>query len=131
MNNMAYQRHLDIRVTDVTEGYARAVMPVAAFQGNRFGVVHGGAICSLADTAASMAVRSTVFPGQRTATIDLTVSFLAPVKGKEIIADGRLVRRGSTIGFVDIAVRDDQGTLVAQGLGTFMIFREEEGSREA
>lgn len=130
MNDMAYQRHLGVVITDVAEGYARAIMPVARFQGNRFGVVHGGAICSLVDTAASMAVRSTVFPGQRTATIGLTVSFLASVKGKELIAEGCLVRRGSTIGFVDVDVKDDKGTHVARGVGTFMVFREGEGHQE-
>jgi len=50
------------------------------------------------------------------------------VKGDDLVVEGRLVRRGSTIGFVDVDVKDDQGALVARGVGPFMIFRDQEGN---
>ncbi len=130
MNDAPYARHLGIRITDVSEGYAKVIMDTAApYFDNRFGVVHGGGICSIIDVAASMAVRTTVLPGQRTATIGLGVDFMAGAKGKEVVAEGRITRRGATLGFVDVMVRDEDGTPVAKGAGTFMIFRMEEGTR--
>jgi len=127
MNDTPYARHLGIHITDVAEGYARVIMPIAVPHfSNRFGVVHGGGICSIIDVAASMAVRTTVLPGQRTATIGLSVDFMAGAKGDKVVAEGRITRRGASLGFVDVMVRDDDGTPVAKGGGTFMIFRMEE-----
>ncbi|MDO8530622.1 MAG: PaaI family thioesterase [Dehalococcoidia bacterium] len=130
MNDAPYARHLGIRITDVAEGYAKVIMStIAPYFGNRFGIIHGGGICSLIDVAASMAVRSTVLPGQRTATIGLSVDFMAGAKGKQVVAEGHVTRRGATLGFVDVMVRDEDGTPVAKGGGTFMIFRMDEGTR--
>ena len=45
----AYAAHLGIELLALEPGYARARMPVKAFHGNMYGMVHGGAMFSLAD----------------------------------------------------------------------------------
>lgn len=88
-------------------------------------VVHGGVISSLIDSAAGAAVRTTRTPEDiRTrphATSDLHVSYLAPARGTELVADARVVKAGRTAIFAEVDVTTDDGRLVAKGLVTFVI----------
>lgn len=88
-------------------------------------IVHGGAIATLIDITGAAASASAIdgddaFGG---ATANLTVAFLAPSDGVDILAEGVVVQRGRTQTVTDVAVRDSAGALVAKGLVTSRIFR--------
>ncbi len=74
-------------------------------------VVHGGAICSLADVAATGAAWSTITePGKyRGITIDLSLSFIGAARSSGIVADATVVKRGGTVCFVDVELRSTDG----------------------
>ena len=55
--------------------------------------MHGGVIATLLDTAAGCSVHSTLAPGERYTSLDLTVKFLRPVT----VDSGRLRCEGSVI----------------------------------
>ena len=78
--------------------------------------VHGGAIASLADIAATAAAWSSVDdPARyRGATIDLSLSYVAAARGTRVVADARVAKRGGTVCFVDVDVRDGAGELVGR-----------------
>ena len=86
-------------------------------------VVHGGAISSLVDTAATIAAWSGLesLENARGTTISLTVTFVAAARGADLVADARVVRRGRTICFCEVSVLDGEGTTVAQGLVTYKL----------
>ena len=86
-------------------------------------VVHGGAISSLVDTAATIAAWSGLesLDNVRGTTISLTVTFVAAARGRDLVADARVVRRGKTICFCEVEVRDSENTTVAQGLVTYKL----------
>ncbi len=88
-------------------------------------VVHGGVISSLIDSVAGGAVRTLRDEGEIRkrphATSDLHVSYLAPARGSELVAEARVVKMGRTAAFTEVEVRDDGGRLVAMGLVTFVI----------
>jgi uncharacterized protein (TIGR00369 family) len=70
-------------------------------------VVHGGAIASLADVAATAAAWTTVDEPMRFrgVTIDLSLSFVSAARGHGLVADARVVKRGSSVCFVHVDVR--------------------------
>lgn len=123
-DQIPFRQYLGIRVLGC-EGEARLSMPYRPELGNRWGVVHGGAIFTLIDAAISTAIRDRTGPGAGGVTIELKVNYLAPGKG-ELTAVGRVVRSSprQAIGIAD--VYDEAGTHVAIGLGTFAI-RQHDG----
>ena len=86
-------------------------------------MVHGGAIASLVDVAATAAAWATprVSLEARGTTVGMSLSFLAPARGCDLAADARVVKRGGTICVVDVEVEDDDGTHIARALVTYKL----------
>lgn len=113
----AYAAKLGI-VCDLTED-DRAVYSMAFREDNTTvaDVVHGGAISSLADIAATAAAWSTVtdVARYRGTTIDLSLSFIAAARGCGIVADARVLKRGGTVCFCDVELTAaGSGELIAK-----------------
>lgn len=85
------------------------------------GVVHGGVIAALADTAGGLATYMASPRGTRVATIEMKVNFLESVEGGILNADANVVRLGAHIAVVDCDVRDQNQRLVAKALLTFFV----------
>lgn len=77
---------------------------------------HGGVIAAMIDIAAHAAVA--VRLGDMAPTIDLRVDYLAPAQG-DLVATGKLLRLGRSIGRADVEIADANGKLVAVGRGVF------------
>jgi acyl-CoA thioesterase len=88
---------------------------------NPYGVVHGGVIYSLVDTAMGAAVHTRLAQGERCATIEIKINYLAPVTAGDLAAEARLVERTKRIAVLEARVRSDGGQLVAVATGTFYI----------
>jgi uncharacterized protein (TIGR00369 family) len=88
-------------------------------------VAHGGVVSALVDAAAGLAVRSLrseeEIAARPHATSDLHVSYLAPARGSELVARGRVIKSGRTAIFAEVTVEDDHGRPVARGMATFVI----------
>ena len=91
------------------------------------GQVHGGLMAVLVDTAFFRAVRSTLSPGQRTTTVELKVNFLESADSGRLTATARIISGSNRLSVADVEVTSDDGRLVAQGLGTFLIIGDESG----
>ena len=87
------------------------------------GVVHGGLIATMGDTAFFRAVRSVLAPGERTTTIELKVNFLAPAAAGRLTATARVISQSPRLVAAEMEVRDQQQRLIAQGLGTYLRMR--------
>jgi uncharacterized protein (TIGR00369 family) len=87
------------------------------------GNVHGGLIAVLADTAFFRAVRSLLAPGDRTTTVEMKVNFLAPASGGELTATATVVSSDNRLVVAEVEVTDQDQTLIAQGLGTYLVMR--------
>ena len=87
-------------------------------------LVHGGAISALADTAATAVAWSGVDPAsppQRGTTVTLAVDFMAGARGRDLLAEGTVARRGKTLCFCNVAVRNSEGELVAQARAVYKL----------
>jgi uncharacterized protein (TIGR00369 family) len=85
------------------------------------GVVHGGILAAMADTAGGMATYLVLPRGRHVATVEMKINFLEPVDRGIIVADARVLRKGRNFAVVDCEVRDATGRLAAKALMTFAI----------
>jgi uncharacterized protein (TIGR00369 family) len=82
---------------------------------NPIGVVHGGLVCTLVDSAVGCAVQTTLAAGVAYTSIDLNVSYLRPVtSGSGVLrATGRVTKPGRRVAYALGEVVDGAGKLVA------------------
>ena len=85
------------------------------------GQVHGGLISALVDTAFFRAVRSTLAPEQRTTTVELKVNFLESADSGRLTATAKIIGGNNRLKVADAEVAAEDGRLIAQGLGTFLV----------
>jgi uncharacterized protein (TIGR00369 family) len=108
------------RVLEVAPGRALFEMEAGPQHANPMGTVHGGILCDLADAAMGIAYASTLGEGESFTTLELKINFLKPVWTARLRAEGRLVKRGKTVGLVECDVLDETGSLVARASSTCM-----------
>src|SRR5215510_4638650 len=92
------------------------------------GTVHGGVLCDLADAAMGMAYASALEEGETFTTLELKINFLKPVWSGRLVATGRMVKGGRTVGLTECDVVDDKERLVARASSTLMTLRGESAS---
>ena len=85
------------------------------------GILHGGAVVSLLDTAAAFAVHTVIEPEARTVTVDLTVHFLRPASAGRIEAEACLLRQGRRVCILSVEARDTRAEIVATATMTYYI----------
>jgi uncharacterized protein (TIGR00369 family) len=97
------------------------------------GVVHGGVLAALADTAGGLASYMACPPGTRVATIEMKINYLEAVEGGSVTAEAVVVRIGRHIAVVDCDVRDGARRLVGKALMTFFVgpFRKNRKKRHS
>ena len=124
LESSPFVAHLGIRLEEMERGRAVLSMPFSDALPTMGEVVHGGAISSLIDTAATAAAWSgaQVPERVRASTIGITVDFLAPARARGVTADARVVRRGASgLCFCEVSVSDDAGDDVALALVTYQL----------
>ncbi|HZI17459.1 MAG TPA: PaaI family thioesterase [Pyrinomonadaceae bacterium] len=84
------------------------------------GIIHGGALASLLDTAAAFAVHTLLPPEGRTVTVDLTVHYLRPVSAGRVEARARVLREGHRLVILSVEAADEGGRLVATATTTYL-----------
>ena len=122
-----FWRYLGVQVDDAGEGWVRLRVPVGDGLRNAAGApVHGGVLSALVDMAVGGALGTThdnAAGGVGQATLDLNVSFLAAAGDGDIVAEGRLLRRGRSVAFGEARITDGAGKLIAVGRATYMLLQ--------
>ena len=95
---------------------------------NPMGTVHGGVLCDIADAAMGIAYAATLGEGETLTTLELKINFLKPVWAGKLVAEGRVVKGGRTVGLAECDVRDADGNLVARATSTCMTLRGTDAS---
>jgi 1,4-dihydroxy-2-naphthoyl-CoA hydrolase len=117
---------LGFEIVEQRPGRVVCKLVVADRHKSGIGLVHGGVLTALIDHVLSIVVYPHVEVGKWAATVDLKVSYLAPVRDGEVIAEAEIVSLRKRIGAVRIDVRNARGSqgepeLVAAALGTVYI----------
>jgi len=114
---------IGFEVSEIGEGRTAVVLQTDGRHFNPMGTVHGGILCDIADAAMGIAFASTLAPGESFTTIELKINFLRPVRQAQLRAEGRVVQRGRTVGYVECEVTDENGKLVAKSNSTCLVLR--------
>jgi uncharacterized protein (TIGR00369 family) len=121
--NSPYVALLGMQLDDIQPGEARLSLPFTDALITIGTIVHGGAIASLIDTAATVAAWSEgEIPAKaRGTTVNLTVAYLAAADKEDLHAIARVLRRGSSLVYLDVEVKSASGKAVAKGLVTYKL----------
>ena len=90
---------------------------------NPMGTLHGGVLCDVADLAMGMAFAATLEDDESFTTLELKINCLRPVFKEKLLAYGRVVKRGKSVGMVECDVKNASGALVAKVSSTCMVLR--------
>ena len=108
-------------LVSVGEGTAELAMNLQPHHFNPQGIVHGGIITAVADTAIGLALRSKLPAGLTHRTAQLNVHFLAKGEGDRLLGRGVAVHLGQRMGYGESEVFDGEGRLLARASGTFIV----------
>src|SRR5258707_14665816 len=125
VNDIPVARLIGFETKEIADGRATVTLAAGPQHANPMGTLHGGILCDIADAAMGIAFASTLAPGESFTTIELKINFFRPVWEARLQTEGKVVRRGSTIGYVECEITDEGGRLVAKASSTCMALKGE------
>jgi len=121
-NDVPIARLIGFEAKEIAEGRATVTLSAGPQHANPMGTLHGG----IADAAMGMAFASTLAPKESFTTVELKINFFRPVWEAHLKAEGRVVRRGQSLGYVEGEITDERGRLVAKAASTCLVLRGED-----
>ncbi len=112
-------KFLGLELIEAGEGRARVRLPFREDLQQGLGVIHGGMLTLVADTACWFAV-SSVRDDAFVTSVELKINFLRPARQTDIIAVADVVQSGRRVAVARFEVGDEEGELLAVGLSTLV-----------
>jgi uncharacterized protein (TIGR00369 family) len=119
-----FERLLNIEIVEASYGRAVLKMPFLIDYAQGAGLMHGGALVSLADTAVVMAIKSLVPPLSHFATISLETRFLLPVKKGIVTARAKVIEKEDRVLKGRAIVYDEDERTVMEFSSIFKIAKD-------
>lgn len=111
-----FLKHNDIIILESNEKTSKVKMNISENSLNPYGIVHGGLIFSMGDTVMGITIRST---GRDAVTLDGTINYLKPGKGKYLIATSEVIKVGKTTSVLMANIYNDKEELIAVMSATY------------
>jgi len=128
VNDVPVARLIGFEAKEIADGHATVMLASGPQHANPMGTLHGGILCDIADAAMGLAFASTLAPEESFTTVELKINFFRPIWQAQLRADGTVVQRGRTIGYVECDVIDEENRLVAKAASTCMVLRGEKSA---
>jgi len=122
-NDVPVARLIGFEAKEIGDGRATVTLSAGPEHANPMGTLHGGILCDIADAAMGMAFASTLAPEESFTTVELRINFFRPVWQDQLRAEGTVVHRGRTIGYVECAITHDENRVIAKAASTCMVLR--------
>jgi uncharacterized protein (TIGR00369 family) len=116
-----------IEVVEASAGEVTVAMDVLDRHVNLQGLVHGGMIAILADTACGLSIRSAMEAGRLHVTTDMDIHYLAPARPGRLFGRGKAIRVGHSLAGAEASIEDAAGTLLARAQSRFSVRGRESG----
>jgi uncharacterized protein (TIGR00369 family) len=127
-SEIGFLRHIGGELIDFSEGYAHLAFEIQNIHKQHLGVVHGGAIATLADHAGWYAAVSQIEIGQTCVTIELKINYLKPAFEEILRAEARVINRTRKTVFVVIELFD-KDKIVAYATATYSVITDKKDSK--
>ena len=124
VGSFGYGHLLGMRVERIEEGTGAVSILVDTRLMHPQQIVHGGVIFTIADTAMSLSLISTLPANTPVSTIEAKINYIAPVVTGELIAEASIIHRGRSTAVMEASVynvKDEEKILIARVMGTFHI----------
>lgn len=121
VNQSPFPEHMSMRLVNIGLDWASVELLTGYCHLQPFGILHGGVLATLIDTATFWAAFMRIPKDDGLVNIDLKLNYLKTVKDKTLRAEGRTIRSGKTISYAEADVLDADEDLVAHGTSTLMI----------
>lgn len=119
---VAFRETLGIEIEERGDGRAKLLFRAKEEHLNDGGIVHGGAIATLADCAMGSAVASTLSEGETPVTVEAKINFLEPGELGTLVAVAAVRRKGKRFTVLEAeVVQEESGEHVAYATGTFTV----------
>jgi len=124
INCAPFERLLSMEIVEAADGRATLTMPFFVELAQGAGLMHGGALVSLADTAVVMAIKSLVSPQTHFATVSLESKFLYPVKQGVVTAKAEIIKQEGRMIQGQATVYNDEARPVLEFASTFKVAKD-------
>lgn len=122
-NDVPIARLIGFEAKDIADGRATVTLAAGPQHANPMGTLHGGVLCDIADAAMGIAFASTLAAEESFTTVELKINFFRPVWEAQLRAEGKVVRRGRTVGYIECEISDERGQLIAKAASTCLVLR--------
>jgi uncharacterized protein (TIGR00369 family) len=114
---------LNFALVEVGDGRAAFEYTPSPEHRNPMGAVHGGIAMTLLDSAAGVAVHTTLEEGRAYTTLETNVHMVRTIRPDDepLRAEGEVVHRGRTVATSQARLLDAAGRVVAHGTSTCLI----------
>jgi acyl-CoA thioesterase len=114
---------MGIEVVHVEPGKAVLKMEVRRDMHNGVGWLQGGMLAALADEAMALALYPLLAKGEGIATISESTSFIKGVQQGTILSEGRVIRKGRRVAFMegDVWIDDEKRTILSHTSAAFAV----------
>ncbi|MDM8525320.1 PaaI family thioesterase [Desulfococcaceae bacterium HSG8] len=120
VNNSPYPSHMSMRLAAIDIDSANIDLETGQCHLQPYGIVHGGVLATLIDTATFWAAFMRIPEDAGLVNIDLKLNYLRPVTSGRLKALGQAIRSGRTVSYAEARVSDENGELIAHGTSTLM-----------
>jgi uncharacterized protein (TIGR00369 family) len=121
INASPFPEHMAMRLSAIELDKAVIELRTARCHLQAYGIVHGGVLATLIDTATFWSVYLRIPEDVGLVNIDLKLNYLRPVENGLLTAEGRAIRSGNKICYAESDVWNAKRDLVAHGTSTLMI----------
>ena len=120
LTTVPFAQLLGIELVAASKGSATLRFVIRPELTQNYGLMHGGAMASLIDTATAFAIVSQLTQPERFTTVDLTVNYLRPITEGSATCVARVIRAGRRLLTLSAEVHDNAGNLAAIAVSTYI-----------
>jgi uncharacterized protein (TIGR00369 family) len=119
---------IGFQLTEAGDGRSVVTLQVGPQHANPMGTLHGGILCDIADAAMGIAFNSTLASTESFTTVELKINFFRPVWKAQLRAEGKVVKRGKTMGYIEYEITDENGRAIAKASSTCLVLRGQDAA---
>ena len=116
-----YPRHMSMTLDRIDMDEADIGLKLGQCHLQPFGIVHGGVVATVIDTATFWAAFLRLPEDCGLVNVDLKLNYLRSIVDGRLIAKGTCMRAGRSICYAEAKVSDENGNLIAHGASTLMV----------